>query len=76
MRILKSQKWEQVRAMLELRGVNMLFLPKQAECSPNSPQAWCYLGASWPEFWGHPIKQKSGHGTKNEVGICARRYGS
>lgn len=53
-----------------------LFLPKEAECSPDSRQGWCYLGASWPKFWGCSISQKSGHGTKNEVGIRARKYPS
>lgn len=72
----KSQELEQRRATFQLRGVNALFLPRQAECSTNSRQAWCYFGASWPEFWGHLINWKSGHGTKNEVGVCVTKYHS
>lgn len=45
-----------------------MFLPKQAECSPNSPQAWSYAEASWPNFWGHMINHKSGYGTQKEWG--------
>lgn len=39
------------------RGVHILFLPKQADCSQDPRQAWCYLGASWPEFWDRSINQ-------------------
>lgn len=72
----KSQKLDQRRATSKLRGVNPLFLPGQAECFLSSQRASCYLGASWLEFWGHLINQKSGRGTENEMAICARKFHS